>query len=181
MNIYSNVTEHDLINLRKLVEQQKGQRALKNRNRILKQAHNRKLAESLLPTTNKRDEVKETTQKLGEVNEKSQPENNKPQPAIEHTPHHQRIENNEGVIYDTELENTLRHMKNDTGFFQTYEDSEHGWMWNGYTIETKSGTEVEINNKKYNINPGIQKLLVNISSKSAKSMNDKYKVVFRDL
>ena len=48
---------------------------------------------------------KETTQKLGEVIKKSQPENNIPQPAIEHTPH-QPIEINEGVIYDTELENT---------------------------------------------------------------------------
>ena len=121
MNFYSNVTEHYPINLRDLVEQQKGQRALKNRKRILKQTHEIKLAESLSPITNKIDEVKETTQKLGEVIE-----NNIHQPAFEHIPHHQRIENNEGVIYDTELENTLRHMKNNTGFFQTYEDSEHG-------------------------------------------------------
>ena len=36
MSIYSNVTEQDLINLRKLAEQQKNQRALKIRNGILK-------------------------------------------------------------------------------------------------------------------------------------------------
>ena len=35
MSIYSNVTEEDLINLRKLAEQQKEQRALKIRNKIL--------------------------------------------------------------------------------------------------------------------------------------------------
>ena len=36
MSIYSNVTEQDLINLRKLAEQQKEQRALKLKNRFLK-------------------------------------------------------------------------------------------------------------------------------------------------
>ena len=36
MSIYSNVTEQDLINLRKLAQQQKEQRALKIKNRILK-------------------------------------------------------------------------------------------------------------------------------------------------
>ena len=35
MRTYSNVTEQDLINLRKLAEQQKEQRALKIKNKIL--------------------------------------------------------------------------------------------------------------------------------------------------
>ena len=39
MSIYSYVTEQDLINLRKLAEQPKKQRALEIRNRTLKQAH----------------------------------------------------------------------------------------------------------------------------------------------
>ena len=51
MSIYSNVTEKDLDNLRKLAEQQKQQRALKIKNRILKQTHDVKLAESLSPIT----------------------------------------------------------------------------------------------------------------------------------
>ena len=51
MSIYCNVTEKDLINLRKLAEQQKNQRALKIKNRTLKQTHDIKLAESLSPTT----------------------------------------------------------------------------------------------------------------------------------
>ena len=67
MSIYSNVTEEDMINLRKLAEQQKNQRALKIKNRILKQIHDINLAESLSPITKKLDEVKETTQKLGDV------------------------------------------------------------------------------------------------------------------
>ena len=49
MSIYSNVTEQDLINLRKVAEQQKNQRAEKIKNRILKQTHDVKLAESLSP------------------------------------------------------------------------------------------------------------------------------------
>ena len=64
------------------------------------------LAESLSPFTEKLEEVNETTEKMGEVIE-----NNKPQPAIEHTPTPQPIENIEGVIYDTELENTLENKK----------------------------------------------------------------------
>ena len=47
MSIYSNVTEQDLINLRKLAEQQRNERALKIKNKNLKQTHDIKLAESL--------------------------------------------------------------------------------------------------------------------------------------
>ena len=64
MSIYSNVTEQDLIDIRKLAEQQKNQRALRIKNRILKQSHDIKLAESLSPNTKKLEEVKESTQKL---------------------------------------------------------------------------------------------------------------------
>ena len=56
MSIYSNVTEQDLINSRKRSEQKKSQRALKIKNRILKQTHDMKLAESLSPTIEKLDE-----------------------------------------------------------------------------------------------------------------------------
>ena len=51
MSFYSNVTKEDLINLRQLAEQQKEHRALKNKNRILKQTHDVELAESLSPIT----------------------------------------------------------------------------------------------------------------------------------
>ena len=51
MSIYSNVTQDDLTNLRNLAEQQKNQRALKIKNRILKQTHDKNLAESLSPIT----------------------------------------------------------------------------------------------------------------------------------
>ena len=67
MSIYSNVTEEDLINLRKLAEQQKQQRALKIKNRILRQTHNIKLAESLSAITKTLDGVIEFTEKVGDI------------------------------------------------------------------------------------------------------------------
>ena len=67
MSIYSNVTEEDLINLRNLAAQQKEQHALEIKNRILKQTHDIELAETLSPITKKLDEVKETTQNLGDI------------------------------------------------------------------------------------------------------------------
>ena len=115
MNIYSNVTEEDLINLRKLAEQQREQRALKIKKRILKQTHDIKLAESLSPITERLGEVKKSTDKLGDVIKESQPKTS--QLAIENTPTIQPIENNEGTIYDVDLENTLNKMVDKTGFF----------------------------------------------------------------
>ena len=56
MSIYSNVTEQDLINSCKFADQQKEQQALKIKNRILRQTHDIKLAESLSPITKKLDE-----------------------------------------------------------------------------------------------------------------------------
>ena len=115
MSIFSNVTEQDLITLRKIAEQQKNHRAVGIQNRILKRAHDIKLSESLTPLTKNLDKVKETTERIGDVIKDSQQE--APQLAIENTPNHQPKENSEGVIYDVELEYTLNKMKDNTGFF----------------------------------------------------------------
>ena len=48
MKIYSNVAEQDLENLRKLAEQPKNQRAIKVKNIILKQPHDRKLSRKFI-------------------------------------------------------------------------------------------------------------------------------------
>ena len=61
MSLFSNVTEKDLINLRKLADKQKEQRAPEIKNRILKQTHGVKLAESFSPITKKLDEVDKST------------------------------------------------------------------------------------------------------------------------
>ena len=82
MSIYSNVTERDLINLRKLAQQQKNERALKNKNRILKQTHDEKLAESLSPFTKKLDTINKSTKEIGEVIKKSNSENENNQEIV---------------------------------------------------------------------------------------------------
>ena len=75
MGIYSNVTEQDLMNLRKLADQEKNQRALKIENRILKQTHDIKLAKSVSPITMKLEEVDKSTKNLGEIRKESNSEN----------------------------------------------------------------------------------------------------------
>ena len=62
---YSNVTEQKLINSSKLVEEQKAQFEIETG--ILKQAHDIKLAESLSPITKKLTDIKESTQKSGNI------------------------------------------------------------------------------------------------------------------
>ena len=57
MSIFANVTEKNMNILRKLAEQQKNQQAPKIKNRILKQTHDVKLAESLSPITKKRIKI----------------------------------------------------------------------------------------------------------------------------
>ena len=185
MSIFSNVTEQDLDNLRKLAQQQKNQRALQIKNRILKQTHDVKLAETLSPITEKLDEttknlndvITEATQNLGNVIK----ENNTPQLATENTPVPQTIENNEGVAYDVELENTLNNMKDNTGFFKTYYDRERGWIWNGHPVKMLGGTEVEIADKKFNITKGIQNVFTQTSNIPLKKLNNQEREIYNNI
>ena len=71
MSFFSIESEQDLTNLRKLAEQQKNQRALQNKNKIIKQTHDIKLAESLSPITKKLKTIKESTKNLGKEIEES--------------------------------------------------------------------------------------------------------------
>ena len=64
MSICPKMTEQDLINLGRLAEQQKNQRAMKIKKK-LKQTNRKKLAESFTPITKKLDEVDKST-KSGE-------------------------------------------------------------------------------------------------------------------
>ena len=180
MSTYSNVTEQDLINLRKLAEQQKNQRAEKNKNRILKQRYDVNLAESLSPITKKLDDINKSTKQIGDINKKSQPET--PQLAIENTPTtHQPRENNEGGIYHVELENTLNKMKVITGFLKTHYDRQRGWMLKKYPIIMLGETEVEINDNKYNITPGLQKVFTQTSNIPLKKSNDQEREIYKNI
>ena len=67
MSICANITGQASINLRKLEEQQKIQRALKIENRILKQTRGINLTESFSPITKQIQEVNQSTKKLGGV------------------------------------------------------------------------------------------------------------------
>ena len=86
-----------------------------------------------------------------------------PQLAIENTSTHQPKENNEGVIYDVELENTLR---DNNGFLKRT----NNLNVDGCSIfmEMLRGTEVETNDKEFNITPGIQQVFTDTSYKTAK-------------
>ena len=83
MSIYSNVTEQNLINLSKLAEEQKNQRANKIKNRTSKQTQDINLAENLLPITKNLEEVNQSTKQLGEVIKESTSDNKTPQLAIQ--------------------------------------------------------------------------------------------------
>ena len=179
MSIFSNVTEQDLNILRKLVEQQKNQRAEKINKRILKQTHDIKLSESLSPITKKLDEVNKSTQKISDVIKESQPQT--PQLAIENTQNPQPIESNEGVLYDDDLENTLKNMTTNTGFFKTYCDRKRGWLWNGHPVKMLDRSEVEINNKNYNVTQGIQNVFTQTSIIPLKKLNTQEREINNNL
>ena len=187
MSIYSNVTEQDLINLRKLAQQQKEQRALKIKNRILKQTHDEKLSESLSPLTKRLDLIENNKgEKIGELIKKSETlaiENTQTQPetpAIENTqtqPETPAIENTQtqpGVIYDVSLENTLTNMKDkQKGFFKIIEDENGQRFWNGIPVEISGDSRIAINGTNFNITPNLQNVFTDTTGKSLKKLSKK--------
>ena len=61
-------------------------------------------------------------------------------------------------IYDIEIENTLKNMKTNTGFFKAYYDRERVWMLNNHPNKVLRDTEVQISGNKYNISPSLKKV-----------------------
>ena len=187
MSIYSNVTEQDLINLRKLAQQQKEQRALKIKNRILKQTHDDKLAESLSPITKRLDLVENKKgEKIGELIKKLESESSaiedtetQPEtPAIENTqiqPETPAIENTQtqpGTLYDVSLENTLTNMKDkEKGLFKIREDKDGQRYWNGIPIQIQRDSIVEVKGKNFNITRNLQKVFTDTTGKSLKKLD----------
>ena len=72
-------------------------------------------------------------------------------------------------------------MTDNTGFFKTYHNPQHVWMINDHALKMLRVTKVEINENKNNISPGFRKVLFDQSYDTAKSMTDKYRLVFRDI
>ena len=138
----------------------------------MKQTHDLKLAESLSLITKNIDEVNDSSKKLAEVIEKSHPEGNIPHPSDGHTPSRQAIEKKEGVIFDAELENTLKNMKKQKRFFNLEERNIGDNIRNGFPIEKRGGKKLKINENICNIIDDLQNVFTKTSNIPLKKVND---------
>ena len=164
MSIFSNVTEQDLDNLRKLAEQQKSQRALKIKNRILKQTHYEKLAESLSPITKKLDEVNKPTKEVGEIIKNSE----------------SRTSAIENITGTQSLRDTLTHMKGSKNFFKLVEKADGQVFWNKIPLKALGENRISIKNQEYDIKPNIQNYFTN-TNQTTKNMDDEDKLTVYDI
>ena len=146
MSIYSNVTEQDLDILRKLAQQQKEQRALKIKNRILKQTHDIKLAESLSPITKKLDTINESTQKVGDI--------------IKETSSNEKIK---ALPNSSKISNAMRQMigslMNSRNSLKITQDETGRANILGVPIQISEGDTMKINETVYELTPEINKAL----------------------
>ena len=156
MSIYSIVTEQNLINLRKLAQQQREQRALKIENRFLKQTHDVRLAESLSPIT-KKLEVNKYTQEVGEIIKKSQPSQN-----IKNILQNSEIQTPaiEKTNISRSLLDTLAFMKTSKNFFNLTEDDGKVY-WNEVLINPLGNNRISIKDREYDISPDVQAYFTN--------------------
>ena len=168
MTIYSNVTEQDLINLRKLAEQQKNQRALKIKNRVLKQTHDIKLAESPSPITKKLDTFNKSTKKIGDVFKKSNSENEINQEIVPVEIDSDRSEDediqtslkalpNSSISSDL-MTKTLGRVMSSANSLETI-PSLSGATILGVPINTLGGDKLRISDNDYELTPEISKAL----------------------
>ena len=153
----------------------------------MKQTHDIKLAETLSPITNRLDQVKESTEKLGDVIKESKPET--PQLAIENnqddTQPQLPIENDQddtqpGILYDVSLENTLINMKDkEKRFFKIKEDSNGQRFWNGIPVEISADSRIEIKGKDFNITPNPQNVFTDTIGKSLKKLDKMETITYK--
>ena len=165
------MTEQDLIYLRKLAEQQKNQRVEKIENRILKQTHDIKLAESPSPITNKLEDVKKSTQEVSEIIKKARPSQHIKtilQNSQSQTP---AIENITGT---QPLRDTLAFMKQSNNFFKL-EERPNGRMYRN-SVRNKPVREntIDFIGREYDVTPSIQQYFRKTGS-TTKSMNNNEK------
>ena len=173
MSIYSNVTEEDLINLRKLAEQQKNERALKIKNRILEKTHDIKLAESLSPITKKLEEVNKSIKKSNSENE-----NNQKIVPVEIESEDENIQTNlralpNSSIFSDQMTKTLGRLMSSLNSLKITA-SPSGPTILGVPIYTLGGDRIQIKNNVYNLTPEIYKALsfTGYDGKTMKNEND---------
>ena len=177
MSIYSNVTEQDLINLRKIAEQQKEQQAfliikirikikLKIKNRNLKQTHDIKLSESLSPILKRLDKVKKSTEKLGEVFEKtnSEIEINQEVVPVEIESEDETNQINPRALpnsnkFSTLMTETLGALMNSKNSLKLILDDSGRASILGVPINTLGGDRIQMNGNIYDLTPEIFKAL----------------------
>ena len=177
MSIYANVTAQDLDNLRKLAEQQKNQRALKIKNRVLKQTHDIKLAESPSPITKKLDE---TTKNLSDIIKKSNSENEMIQETVpvEIEPEDENIQTNlralpNSSIFSDLMTKTLGRLMSSPNSLKI-KTSPSGATTLGVPLYTLGGDKLRILDNDYDLNPEIYKALsyTGYTGKPMKKDND---------
>ena len=180
MSIYSNVTEKDLDNLRKLADQQKNQRALKIKNRILKQTHDVKLAESLSPITKKLDEVNKSTKNIREVikESNSENENNQEIVPVEIESEDENIQTNlralpNSSMFSDQMTKTLGRLMSSLNSLKI-KASPSGPTILGVPIYTLGGDRIQIKDNVYDITPEIYKALsfTGYDGKTMRNEND---------
>ena len=177
MSIYSNVTEKDLENLRKLAEQQKNQRTLKIKNRILKETHDVKLAESLSPITK---ELKKSTKKISEVikESNSENENNQEIVPVEIESEDENIQTNlralpNSSIFSDQMTKTLGRLMSSANSLKI-KSTPSGATILGVPIITLGGDKLRIQSNDYKLTPEIYKALsyTGYDGKTMKNEND---------
>ena len=177
MSIYSNVTEKDLDNLRKLAEQQKCQRVEKIKNRILKQTHDIKLAESLSPITK---ELKKSTKKISEVIKESNSENDNNQEIVpvDIDSEDENIQTNlralpNSSMFSDQMTKTLGRLMSSANSLKITA-SHSGPTINGVSIYTLGGDRMQIKDDINDLTPEIYKALSNTgyTGKTMKNEND---------
>ena len=165
MSIYSNVSQQDLDNLRKLAQQQKEQRALKIKNRILKQTHDIKLAESLSPITKKLDEVNKSTKKVGDIlkESNSENENNQEIVPVEIESEDENIQTNlralpNSSMFSDQMKKTLGRLMSSANSLKI-NTTPSGATILGAPISTLGGNRIQIKDIVYDLTPEIYKAL----------------------
>ena len=161
MSIYSNVTEQDLINLGKLAEQQKNKRAEKIKNRILKQTHDVKLAESLSPITKTLDTINESTKNLGkEIKESNS------RVDIKALPNSSKFSNS--------MRQMIGSIINSRNSLKSIQDELNRATVLGVPIQISEGDTIKVNENIYELTPEIYKASTyqKYTGKTMKNEND---------
>ena len=180
MSIYSNVTRQDLNNLRKLAEQQKEQRALKIKNRILKETHVIKLAESLSPITKKLDSINKSTKKIRKIikESNSENENNQEIVPVDFESEDENIQTNlralpNSSIFSDSMTKTLGSLMSSANSLKI-KATPSGASILGVPIITLGGDRIQINDNVYDLTPEIYKALSNTgyTGNTMKNEND---------